>query len=250
MRFRDKVVLVTGGNSGIGRATALAFAQEGAQVVIAARREAEGQAVVDVIKQAGGESRFVKCDVSIGADCQAMVADALNSYGKLDVAVNNASIGRGPKTIVDEDDVAWARVIAVNLIGTYLCMKHEIPAMLMTGRGSIINMSSIGGLIATHGRSAYQASKHGVLGLTKSAALEYARAGIRINAVCPGPTRTDMMASLLAKPGASEKVAAGVPLGRIAEADEVASAVLYLASDAASFVTGSSLVVDGGFTIQ
>jgi NAD(P)-dependent dehydrogenase (short-subunit alcohol dehydrogenase family) len=250
MRLKDKIALVTGGNTGIGEATALELARQGAKVVIAARREQECQRVADLVRQSGGEAIAVKADVTRSDDCSHMVGKAVDVFGGLHIAFNNAGLGRAGKFVADEDEAAWDAVMAVNLKGVFLSMKHEIPVILASGGGVIVNTSSIGGLIASPGQAAYQASKHGVLGLTKAAALEYAKRGLRVNAICPGPTRTEMVKRWFAMPGVEEKIVASIPCGRIAEPEEVAEAVVYLASGNSAFITGSSLVIDGGFVVQ
>jgi len=250
MKFEGKVALITGGNTGIGQATALLFAREGAKVMIVGRREKEGEATVDSIKKAGGVAAFVKADVSKEDDCRTMVARTVELYGRLDIAFNNAGIGRAGKLIADEDEAGFVSVLATNLLGAFLSMKHEIPAMLANGGGAIVNTASVSGLVASPGQSAYIASKHGLLGLTKAAALEYAKQGIRVNAICPAATRTEMVKRWFAMPGVEERVTAAMPAGRIAEPEEVAKAVLFLSGDGSSYVSGHPLVIDGGFVAQ
>lgn len=248
-RFESKVALVTGGNSGIGEAIALAFAKEGAKVVVAARRASEGDAVVAKIEELGGQAIFVQTDVSKADDVKAMVAACLSEYGGLDYAVNNAGIEGTPFVpTVDYEEEAWDRVIDINLKGVWLCMKYEIPEMVERGQGAIVNMSSVAGLIGGRVGVAYYASKHGVIGATKAAALEYATKGLRINAVCPAVIETPMVTRGIS-PGNEELVEqlrAAHPVGRFGQPEEVASATLWLCSDGASFVTGHSLPVDGG----
>jgi NAD(P)-dependent dehydrogenase (short-subunit alcohol dehydrogenase family) len=250
MRLENKVALVTGGSTGIGAAIAEALVEAGAAVVVAARREEEGARKAETLTVRGGRALFVKADVKDMAACKAMVEAAVGAFGALHIAVNSAGIGRAGKLIADEDEGPWQEVIATNLTGAFFSMKHEIPAILASGGGSIINIASIGGLIASAGQSAYQASKHGLLGLTKAAALEYAGRGLRVNAICPGPVRTDMVKRWFAMPGVEEKIVGSIPLRRIAEPREVAMACVYLASEDAAFVTGSSFVMDGGFVVQ
>ena len=247
----DKVALVTGGGSGIGRATALTFAREGARVVVSDVVAEAGQETVRLIAEAGGEARFVAADVSRAAEVEALVAGCIDAYGRLDCAHNNAGIeGPGAQT-VDYDEAAWERVIAINLTGVWLCMKYEIPAMLKHGGGAIVNTSSAAGLLGFRGGSAYVASKHGVLGLTKTAALEYAKAGLRVNAVCPGAIDTPMMGRITGhRPQRAERMAASEPVGRMGSPQEIAEAVVWLCSDAASFVTGHAMSVDGGLVVQ
>ena len=246
-RFKGKVALVTGGNSGIGRTTALAFAREGAKVVIAARRVPDGEETVGMIADAGGEALFVRTDVSKASEVQALIMRTVLTYGRLDCAFNNAGVaGNGAKGHeYAEDD--WDHLMDINLKGVWLCMKYEISQMLKQGTGTVVNNSSTSGLVGEYGSSAYAASKHGVIGLTKSAALEYAQEGIRVNAVCPGWVRTPMVEdSLVYRPTVEEQPDSMGPLGRIGTPEEIAEAVLWLCSDAASFVTGHSMVVDGG----
>ena len=250
MRLAGQIALITGGSTGIGAAIASEFAKEGAKVAIAARREEEGQKIVEVLTAKGAAALFIKTDVSIAADCQEMVARTVAAFGGLNIAVNSAGMGRAGKLVGDEDEAVWDAVMDVNLKGAFLSMKHEIPAMLAGGGGSVINVASIGGLIASAGQAAYQASKHGLIGLTKAAALEYAPQGIRVNAICPGPVRTDMIKRWFAMPGVEEKILGSIPLGRIAEPEEIGKAAVYLASVDAGFITGASMVLDGGFIIQ
>ena len=246
-----KVALITGGGSGIGRATALAFAQQGARVVVADVQDHGGEQTVAQIAQAGGAAMYVHADVSRAADVAALVQQVVASYDRLDYAHNNAGVG-GPVRSLDEiDESQWDQVIAVNLKGVWLCMKHEIQQMRAQGGGAIVNTASVAGLIGAEGIAAYGASKHGVVGLTKTAALEYASAGIRVNAVCPGFIDTPMVAALIdGDPRTSARLARAHPLGRIGTPDEVAVAVVWLCSDAASFITGHALPIDGGLTVR
>ncbi|WP_437595841.1 SDR family NAD(P)-dependent oxidoreductase [Sorangium sp. So ce590] len=245
-RLQDKVALITGGNAGIGKAAALLFAQEGARVVVAARREDEGaQTVAEIIAQ-GGEAMFVRADVSSSADCAAMVTATVKRYGRLDVAFNNAGVVQYGKTVIELEEEEWDRVLAINLKGVFLSMKHEIPEMLKTGGGAIVNNSSIGGLVVIPGMSAYQSSKHGLIGLTKVAALEFAARNVRVNAICPAGTETPMIAGWTADPELKQRLVATHPIGRLADPIEPARAALFLASDEASFITGVALPVDGG----
>ena len=249
--MKNKVVLITGGTSGIGKATALKFGAAGAKVVLSGRREPEGQAVVDAIKQAGGEASFIRADVAKEADIEALVAETVKLHGRLDVAFNNAGIETlGPITEADRGD--FQRLFDINVWGVLSSMKHEIPAMLKNGGGAIINTSSIAGHIGMAGASIYIASKHAVEGLTKSAALEFAQQGIRVNAVAPAGIETDMLDRFAGEEGSDMRagLTAMHPVGRLGKADEIADAVLYLASDASSFITGTSLKVDGGFLAQ
>jgi len=245
-QFENKVALVTGGNSGIGKATAIRFAQEGAKVVIAARRIEEGEQVATEIRDSGGDAIFVQTDVSITKDVEALVAKTLETYGRLDCAFNNAGVGGGV-LLHEANDEDYDRVMNVNLRGVWLCMKYQITEMLRTGGGSIVNDSSAAGIAGFARNPLYSASKHGVVGLTKSAALQYAPDGIRINAICPGAVRTPMMESAFASnPSTEEWFTSLEPIGRLGTSEEIADAVLWLSSDAASFVTGAAMPVDGG----
>lgn len=247
--FKDKVALVTGGSSGIGRATALAFAKKGAKVVIA--DWIENQETMDLIKNLGGEAIFVKCDVSKSADVKALIEKTIDTYGRLDFAYNNAGIEGTSAPTQDCSEENWDKTIDINLKGIWLCMKHQIPVMLEKGKGSIVNCSSVAGLVGFQGLPAYVASKHGVLGLTKTAALENAKLGIRINAVCPGVIQTPMIDRLTGNQKEAEEQFAGMePVGRFGQPEEIACAVIWLCSDEASFVTGIEMPVDGGFVAQ
>lgn len=248
--FQNKVVLITGATSGIGKTSALAFAKAGAKVVVSGRRENEGQAVVAEIKAAGGEALFVKADVAVEAEVAALVAKTVATYGRIDVAFNNAGIeSTGPIPDVAEAD--YRRVFDINVWGVLSSMKHEIPVMLKQGGGVIINTSSVAGHIGMGGVSVYVASKHAVEGLTKSAAMEYAKQGIRVNAVAPAAIETEMFDRFT---GGNEDALNYMrnlhPVGRVGRSEEIANPVLFLASDAASFITGISLNVDGGFLAQ
>lgn len=246
-----KVTLVTGASSGIGRATALAFAREGAKVVVSDVAVEGGQETVRLIRNAGGEAIFLKADVSRTAEVEALVQQTVATYGRLDCAHNNAGIEGRVGRVADDDDDNWDRVIAINLTGVRLCMKYEIRQMLTQGGGAIVNTASGAGLVGIRGSSAYVASKHGVIGLIKTAALEYAKSGIRVNAVCPGVIQTPMVERITqASPRATAAMAAMHPMGRTGKPEEIAEAVLWLCSDAASFVTGHSLSVDGGYVTQ
>lgn len=245
--FDGRVAIVTGGSSGIGRASALAFAREGARVVIADVDAAGSEETVGLIADAGGEARFVHTDVSRAADVEAMVSFAVAAFGRLDYALNNAAINVPPAPVTEMPEEAWDRVIAVNLKGVWLCLKYEVARMLRQGGGAIVNVASVQGVGGGRHTSAYAASKHGVIGLTKSVALETARQGIRVNAVCPATIRTPMYERITGGgPEVEAQQAAAHPIGRIGEPEEVAEAVIWLCSDAASFTTGHALAVDGG----
>ena len=246
-RFEGEVALVTGGGSGIGRATAIAFANEGAKVVIDDIKVAGGEETLQMIKTAGGDAIFVKADVSKAAEVESTVQKAIDTYGRLDCAFNNAGIGEPLKRVHKTSEDNWNRVMATNLKGIYLCMKYEIPHMLKQGKGAIVNTASLAGLKGLSGQTAYVASKHGVVGLTKAAALEYATSGIRINAVCPGVINTPLIAPNTKEKPHMEKVYVDMePIGRLGQPEEIAAAVLWLCSDEASFVVGSVFPVDGG----
>lgn len=253
-QFDGKVVLVTGGASGIGRATALAFAHEGARVVVADHAAEAGEATARAIRAAHGEATFVACDVVQPVQVEAMVSAALKAYTRLDYAINNAGIEGIQATTAEYPLDVWNRVIGVNLTGPWLCMKYEIPHMLERGGGAIVNMSSILGTVGFANACAYTATKHGLIGLTQVAALEYAARGIRVNAICPGFIETPMVMerSLAAgkHPEIYQQLAMLHPLGRLGTPDEIAAAALWLCSDAASFVTGHAMLVDGGYTAR
>jgi NAD(P)-dependent dehydrogenase (short-subunit alcohol dehydrogenase family) len=242
--FTGKVVLVTGGTSGIGKATAIAFARAGAKVVLSGRREKDGAQVVAEIKKLGGEAAFVRADVAKDPDVQAMVKFAVDKFGKIDIAFNNAGVEwTGP--LDQASEIEYRRVFDTNVWGVLNSMRHEIPVMLKNGGGAIVNTSSVAGHVGFPQVSVYIASKHAVEGLTKSVALEFAKQNIRINAVAPGPIATEMWDRFAGE--ARDQIISIVPAARVGASEEIAAAVLYLASDAAKFTTGTSLVVDGGF---
>jgi NAD(P)-dependent dehydrogenase (short-subunit alcohol dehydrogenase family) len=246
--LQGKVGIVTGGTSGIGRDAAVLFARAGAKVVVAGRREAEGKETVDLVRAAGGDAQFVKTDVSKAVEVRALVQKTVEKFGRLDVAFNNAGIEGSWIPITEQSEEDWDKTIDINLKGVWLCLKYEIQQMLKQGGGgAIVNMASVAGLAGFAGTATYTASKHGVLGLTKAAALETARSGIRINAVCPAVIETPMAERAFGMPE-FKKFALGLhPIGRFGKPMEIAEAVLWMCSDRASFMTGQSLVLDGGF---
>ena len=251
--LEDKIALVTGAGSGIGRASSLVLAREGAKVVVSDINAEGAEATLSTIKEMGGEGVFVHADVSKPEDVQALVASVIHTYGRLDCAYNNAGIeGYMEGRLHEYPEDIWDRLIGINLKGVWLCLKYEIPRMLEQGGGAIVNTASAAGLVGSRRLAAYVASKHGVVGLTKAAALEYARDGIRVNAVCPGIIDTPMMDRLIA--GRQDDYEATIPtrqpIGRLGTAEEIAESVAWLCSDAASLITGIALSVDGGFTAQ
>jgi len=246
-KMNGKVALVTGAGSGIGRATALLFAEEGARVVVSDIAPEGGEETVKMIEGAGGGAIFARVDISKAAEVEAAVNKAVETFGQLDYAVNNAGMETQPTPTVDCAESDFDRTIMVNLKGTWLCMKYEIQQMLKSGIGAIVNVSSIAGLVGVAAMPAYVAAKHGIVGLTKTAALEYGTSGIRVNAVCPSAIRTPMLEQVIASiPEAGKDMEANHPIGRIGETKEVAETIVWLCSDAASFVTGHALAVDGG----
>ena len=248
-KFSGKVALVTGGTSGIGKTTAIEFARAGAQVVISGRREKEGAEVVAEIQKLGGTAAFVRADVSKEEDVKAMVEFTLATYGRLDIAFNNAGVEwMGPLDQATEAE--YRRVFDINVWGVLSSMRHEIPAMLKNGGGSIVNTSSVAGHVGMGQVSIYIASKHAVEGLSKAVALEFAKQNIRVNAVAPGPIATAMVDRFASGDGMLDYLRSIVPMQRIGESEQIAAAVVYLASDDAKYTTGTSLVVDGGFVAQ
>jgi NAD(P)-dependent dehydrogenase (short-subunit alcohol dehydrogenase family) len=246
--LQDKVAVVTGGSSGIGRATAFAFAQQGARVVIANRRENMGQKTVAQIKDAGGEAVFQKTDVTQVEDIQALIRRAIDTYGKLDIAFNNAGISVPPQMIAEQDEADFELAFDVNVKGVYLGMKYQIKEMLAQGSGVIVNNISTNGFTnSIPGLATYITTKHAPVGLTKAVAMECANSGIRVNGIAPGLTKTEMTAG---SHELVEQLSAIPPMKRMGNPDEVANAVVWLCSDAASFVTGHTLVIDGGFMVR
>ena len=248
--LQDKVAIITGGTSGIGRDTAVLFAEAGAKVVVAGRREAEGNETVDLIRKAGGTALFVKTDVSKIADVQALLRKTVEKFGRVDTAFNNAGIEGNWRPIVEQPEGEWDQVIDINLKGVWLCLKHEIQQMLKQGGGgTIVNMSSVAGLMGAPAAAPYCASKHGVIGLTRTAALEYAKQKIRVNAVCPAVIETPMEQRLFGEPEAHKYALSMHPIGRLGTPREIAEAVLWLCSEKSSFMTGHYIVLDGGFLV-
>lgn len=250
--FSGNVAVVTGSGSGIGRACALAFAEKGSKVVVADIAVADGEKTAAMIKAAGGDALFVPCNVAKSVDVSALMTTALETYGRLDYACNNAGIGGPPLTSGDYSEEDWRAVIDVNLTGAWLCMKYELPIMVKQGKGAIVNMSSILGKVGFATAPAYVAAKHGLIGLTQTAALEYATQNIRVNAVCPGFIYTPLLEKAGMQIGSEmHTVISNLhPMKRMGTSEEIAGAVIWLCSDAASFVTGHSLMVDGGYTAQ
>ena len=249
--FQGKVALVTGGTSGIGRAAAIAYAREGAKVVVAGRRAAEGEETVRLVRAQGREAMFVPTDVAQEAQVKNLIGRTLEQFGRLDFAFNNAGIDQQPTPLLEQTVETYDQVMDINVKGVWLSMRHEIPAMLKSGGGAIVNTSSALGVIAFPGIEVYAASKHAVIGLTKSAAVEFGKQGIRINAVLPAAIETDMYRRFVGeKAEAIAAMAAMHPIGRIGTPEEIADAVIWLCSSKSSFVIGHSLLVDGGFTAQ
>jgi NAD(P)-dependent dehydrogenase (short-subunit alcohol dehydrogenase family) len=249
--FQGKVAIVTGGTSGIGRAAAIAYAREGAKVVVAGRRAAEGQETVRLLQAQGGEGFFVTTNVSKAAQVKELVDRTMQKFGRLDFAFNNAGIEQEPTPFLEQDEETYDRVMDINVKGVWLSMKYEIPAMLKTGGGAIVNTSSSLGVVAMPGIEIYSASKHAVIGLTKSAAVEFGKQGIRVNAVLPAAIETDMLQRFIGDNAETRAYIMGKhPIGRIGKSEEIAEAAIWLSSSKSSFVTGHSLLVDGGFTAQ
>ncbi|MFC1992392.1 SDR family oxidoreductase [Chloroflexota bacterium] len=247
-QLENKVALVTGASSGIGRASALKFAREGAKVVIVDVLAEAGEETVNMIKKAGSDAIFVKTDVTKASEVEAMVKKTVETYGRLDCAFNNAGVPPTRRPITETTEEDWDRIIGINLKGVWLCLKYEIQQMLKQGKGSIVNTASVFGLVGQAKRSLYDASKHGVIGLTRVTALECATAGIRVNAVCPSVVSTPMVQGLLnSDPKGGAQLIATVPIERLGTPEEIAEAAAWLCSEASSFVTGHAMAVDGGY---
>jgi len=250
-QFERKVAVVTGGASGIGQAAAFAFANEGAAVVVADVADVAGKETVRRIVQSGANSIFLEIDVTNASHVKTMLREIEMAYGQLDFAFNNAGIDGVRASTAEYPEEAWTKVLDINLTGVFLCMKYEIPLMLRQGGGVIINMASVAGVTGFPAHGAYTASKHGVIGLTKTAALEYAKAGIRVNALCPAYTRTPMLERMVqTQPDLEARLRTRVPLGRLGTPEEIAAAAVYLCSEAGSFITGHALVMDGGIMAE
>lgn len=245
--FDGKVALVTGGGSGIGQAACHAYAREGAKVVVSDIDPGGGEAVVQAVKEGGGEAIFLRADISNPDDCRALVDATVEEYGRLDVAFNNAGIGGEANLTAEYSVEGWQKVIDINLSGVFYCMKYEIPVMLQAGAGAIVNMASVLGQAAFAQSPAYVAAKHGVVGLTKTAAVEYSHQGIRVNAVGPGFISTPLISDLEEDQQTRDYLVSLHPMGRLGEAEEVAELVIWLSSDKASFVSGAYYAVDGGY---
>lgn len=251
LSMNNKVALITGGTSGIGRETAIQFAKRGAKVVVTGRREEDGLKTIQLVNEAGGEGLFIKADVAVEANCKKMVDETIAKFGRLDFAFNNAGVEGEMSPVIEETEENFHKVININVLGVLMSMKYEVAAMLKTGGGAIVNTASVASLVGMPGLAVYGASKHAVVGMTKAAAMETAKQGIRINAVSPGGVKTEMYDRFTARGGAEaqEMFNKMHPIGRAGNSDEIALAVLFLCSKDASFITGTNLVVDGGFTV-
>lgn len=248
--FKEKVVIVTGAGSGFGRRASEIYAANGAKVVVADVAEEKGEETVDLIKTTGGEAIFVKTDIGNPQDCENLVKETVKNFGKLDIALNNAGIGTEPKPIGEYSIEAWNKVIQTNLSGTFYCMHYEISEMLNNGGGVIVNMASALGLVGFKNASAYVTSKHGIIGLTKNAALEYGKQNIRANAVSPGHAYTPIMDKLLQNEEFAKSLIEQYPTGRLGTIEEIIDLIIWLSSDKSTFCNGSNFVVDGGFTAR
>jgi NAD(P)-dependent dehydrogenase (short-subunit alcohol dehydrogenase family) len=248
--LEGKVAIVTGGNSGIGREVALELARQGARVAVAARREEEGLQTVQQIREMGAEAIFARCDVTVARDVQALVDRTIDAFGRLDCAFNNAGVLVFGPSVVDLPEEEFDRMVATNLKGTFLCMKYEIPAMLRSGGGTVVNCSSVAALVSHAGQAAYSATKAGIVGLTRGAALDFASQGVRINAVCPGLVRTPLVKDVISTPEVLEYVNRVHPLGRLGMPEDVAPLVAFLLGDKAGWITGQAFPIDGGYTVQ
>lgn len=249
--FKEKVALITGGSSGIGRAASLAFARQGARVAVADREPTGAVETARMIEEAGGSAAVFEVDVTKADDVASLIDTVVQTWGRLDCAFNNAGVGGEVAKTADYLEEEWDRIIDINLKGVWLCMKYEIPVMEKQGGGAIVNTASIYGLAGAAEYIAYNAAKHGVVGITKTAALEYAPDGIRINAVCPGYIRTPMtLPGIEANPELGRRMVSQTPMGRLGRPEEIAEAVVWLCSDAASFVTGHTMTADGGYMAQ
>jgi NAD(P)-dependent dehydrogenase (short-subunit alcohol dehydrogenase family) len=247
--FKDKVIIVTGSSFGIGKSTAIAFAERGAKVVLS--DWVEDKDTENSIKSMGGDCLFVRCDVSSEEDVKNLVHKAVANYGRLDFAFNNAGVEGSPAPVPDCSNENWDKTLNINLKGVWYCMKYQIPEMLKSGGGSIVNNASIAGLVGFAGMPAYVASKHAVVGLTKNAALDYAKQGIRVNAVCPGVIYTPMIERFTGgDPSVVAQLVAGKPMGRMGQPEEIAETVVFLCSAGSSFITGQAIAVDGGWTVH
>jgi len=249
-QFTGKVALITGGNAGIGRAAAIEFAKHCAKVVVSGRREKEGHEVTAEIKALGGEAIFVKTDVSKESDVKVMIDQTLAKFGRLDFAFNNAGVEQALTPLPEQTEETYDQIMDINVKGVWLSLKHEIPAMLKTGGGAIVNNSSVAGLIGFAMGAVYIASKHAVNGLTKSVALEYAKQNVRVNAVAPGAIETRMYYDFAKAPEVKQALEAAIPIGRVGQPEEIASIVVWLCSEGAAFTTGQIFPVDGGYTAQ
>jgi A-factor type gamma-butyrolactone 1'-reductase (1S-forming) len=250
-RLTGKIALITGASSGIGAATARLFAREGATVVLAARNEEKLTIILEEIKRNGGKGSAIRTDVSDAASIESLIKQILDLYGQLDIAFNNAGASGIFKPLIDVTEEEFDRMLAVNLKGIFLCMKYQIPAMVSGGGGAILNMSSVMGIVGKTRISPYIASKHGVIGLTKAAAIEYAKSNIRVNAIAPGTIQTERFEGLLAGDASiAERMASYIPMGRLGSMSEVAETALWICSDSSSYLTGITIPVDGGYIIE